>query len=413
MEEVPNKLIKNSDQDNWGKIDFSNLDLVEIDLVEKSRIIWKGRTTVMLITAAFLFMGLFHYTFAPEEFESTALLIQEVESTGGFEGGNNFLRSLTGMNFPTGGGNLSSAARGRTPLPVTLYPLIVNSTDFQKDLIYHEIEFVNLDTTLTLFDYFTNHYKPPVRDRVYGHIRDWTIFLPYTIMAEGRRLIRQVRRSFLGSSSDVQDFQSVLLAEDGTIENGDLDTDSRLLLITREERSVIERMRLRISVVVGGSTTELKTRLPDPKAAALVNALLVERIQDYMTEYRVEKARKNLEDTIKQYEDARKRYDEANYELARFLDENLNIRSNVVQLQEENLRAQRNLRLSVVNSLAQEVEQARLVMQQEIPVFNTLEKPNVPNTSSTGSSDMILVFSVLLGLFVGSGWVLIKSSPSK
>jgi uncharacterized protein involved in exopolysaccharide biosynthesis len=407
MEETSNKLIENSNPDNRRKLDFSDLDLIEIDLVEKSRLIWKGRTTVMLITACFLFIGLFHNTFAPEEFESTAILIQEVESSGGFEGGSNFLRSLTGMNFPAGGGNLSSAARGRTPLPVNLYPLIVNSTEFQKDLIYREIEFANLDTTLTLFDYFTNHFKPPFRDRVYSHIRDWTIFLPYTLLTEGRNLVRQVRRSLIGSSSDAHDFQSVLLAENGIVIEPE--TDSRLLMITRQERSVIERLRLRISVVVGGSTTEIKTMLPDPKAAALVNALLVERIQEYMTEYRVEKARQNLEDTIKQYEDARQRFDEANYELARFLDENLNIRSNVVQLQEENLRAQRNLRLSVVNSLAQEVEQARLVMQQEIPVFNTLEKPNIPNSSSTGSSDLILVFSVLLGLFVGSGWVLLKS----
>lgn len=393
------------DQDDPKQI-HNDLAILEIDLVEKLKFIWDERRKVILITVVFFIFGIFHYTFTPGEYESSATLIQEIESSGSFDGGSAFLRSLTGMNFPVGGssGNLSAAARGRAPLPVHLYPDIVNSSEFLIDLIYRELEFSTLDTTITLYDYFTNFHETPVRDRTYTFIGDVTIYLPFTIFNYLRRAVGNIRSSFSKKNDSLVTGQNSLAESAADV------TDHRLLVISNRERSVIEQMRTRININIGSSTTIITTSLPDPKAAALTNVLLVERIQDFMTEYRIEKARQNLEDTIAQYEEARKRYDEANYELARFLDENLNLRSNIAQLQETNLRDQRNLRLSVYNSLAQEVEQARLLLQQQIPVFNILEKPNIPNSPSTGASDLILVFSVVLGVFGGIAWVLISSS---
>jgi len=389
---------------------LADLQILEIDLAEKVKELWDAKKTILIIMACFVVIGVFHYLTAPDEYESTSTLIQEVESSGASDGGSALLRSLTGINLPSGagGGNLSAAARGRAPLPVNLYPLIVNSSDFQKDLIYREIEFSTLDTTLTLYDYFTRHYQPPVRERVYSHVRNLTIYLPFTVFDYVRGSLRNVRSAFASSSASGGDGQ--IVREDTHIEEIELiEVDDRLLTITPRERSIIERMRLRIEISIGGGVTEILTRLPDPKAAALVNALVVERIQEYMTEYRIEKARQNFENVTLQYEEARTRYEEAQLELAEYQDANINVRSNVVRTQEEYLRDQRNLRFNVYNSLAQEVEQARLVMQQEIPVFNILEKPNVPTSSSTGASDLVLIFSIVLGFFSGVFWVLIRN----
>jgi hypothetical protein len=392
------------------KEQYPDLQVLEIDLVEKVKELWDAKKTILIITACFAAFGLFHYMTAPDDYESSSTLIQEVESSGASDGGSALLRSITGINLPSGagGGNLSAAARGRAPLPVNLYPLIVNSTDFQKDLIYREIEFSTLDTTMTLYDYFTHHYQPPVRERVYSHVQDLTIYLPFTVFDYVRGSLRNVRSAFASSSTSGSDGQ--IIREDTPVEEIELiEVDDRLLTITPRERSIIERMRLRIEISIGGGVTEILTRLPDPKAAALVNALVVERIQEYMTEYRIEKARQNFENVTLQYEEARTRYEEAQLELAEYQDANINVRSNVVRTQEEYLRDQRNLRFNVYNSLAQEVEQARLVMQQEIPVFNILEKPNVPTSSYTGSSDLVLVFSIVLGFFSGAFWVLIRN----
>ena len=395
---------KNDEHNLVGTKTLQDLDFLEIDLSKYVNLLWQSRVTILFITGIFAILGLFHYITAPEEFESEATLIQEVEATGNFDGGNALLRTLTGSNFSIGGGgNLSAAARGRAPLPANLYPLIVNSTDFQKNLIYMEVEFSTLGKSISLYEYFTDYYQPPFRDRAYSLIGDYTIFLPYTIISGVRRGVSNIRSSI--SSSDLDSTVEQIEQEDTT----ELTFDDRLLHVSNRERAVIERMRQRIEITVGGSTTSIKTTLPDPKASAIVSALLVDRIQEFMTDYRVEKARQNLDDIKQQYEDARERYEQAQFELAEYQDSNINVRSAVFATRQEHLRDQRNLRYTIYSSLAQEVEQARMTVQQEMPIFNMLEKPLIPHRPSTGSSDLILVFSVILGFFFGVGWVLIRN----
>ena len=382
--------------------DQDSFNLIEIDLIEKAELIWSERRLIIIISTIFFLLGLFHYSFAPSEYESTSMLIHEIESTGNFDGGGALLRSLTGMNISSSSGNLSAAATGRAPLPVSLYPLIINSTEFQKDLIYRELEFSTLDTTMSLYSYFNDYYQTPLRGRVYNYLLDMTIYLPFNVYRGIRRNFNSIRNSIRTESNNKE------LSEE-PIREVDV-IDERLLSLSNNERRVIEQTRNRITLNIGSSTTEIITMLPDPKATAMVNALLVERIQDYMTEYRIEKAQQNLNAIIRQYNEAKERYEEANHELARFLDENINLSTASARIHEDNLRNQRNLRFSVYNSISQEVEQARMVLEQQIPVFNILEKPNIPNSASGGSSDLILMFSIVIGLFSGVGWVLVKSS---
>src|SRR5690625_5638876 len=71
-------------------------------------------------------------------YQSTAVLIQEADGGTSFDGGG-LLRTLAGGNFPSGGSNLAAAASGRVPLPPSMYPVIIASTDFQQDLIHEPV----------------------------------------------------------------------------------------------------------------------------------------------------------------------------------------------------------------------------------------------------------------------------------
>lgn len=377
----------------------------EIDLAEKARTIWNNRRTILIIIGFFLFVGYFHTEYGPTEYTSTTSLIQESEGASVGDFGSSFLRSLTGLNIPTSGNNnMSAVATGRAPLPVTLYPRIVSSTEFQKELIYTKFEFSNLDTTMTLVDYFEDFNEPPLRDKVYSMITDMTIYLPYTMYKWFRRLFGNVKKTLasgIGSDTDTP--------RKHIDRSADAINDDRLQSITDDESAVMNWLTPRISLTSDGGIMEITTTLPDPKAAALVNARLIEYIQEYITDYRVKKARQNLEATQERYELAKKRYEEAQSELAEFRDENLNLVTQSAQIEGARLNNEASLRFNIYNSVAQELEQARMVLQQQIPVFNPLEKPNVPTSPSTGSSPLIMVFSGILGLFVGVGWVLIRS----
>src|SRR5690625_5702099 len=91
-------------------------------------------------------------------------------------------------------------------------------------------------------------------------------------------------------------------------------------------------------------------------------------------------------------------YEQADLELALFLDQNINLSTNVAETRVQYLQNQLNLRFNVYNSLAQEVEQARMSLEQQIPVFSVLEKSNLPSGPSTGSSNLVLILSIVIGL---------------
>lgn len=377
---------------------------IDIDLIGKARDIWDGRRTILLFIVACIALAYFHSEFGPTEYISTTSLIQESEGASVRDFGSSFLQSLTGMNISTGSSaNMSAVATGRAPLPVSLYPVIVRSTEFQKELIYTELEFSSLDSTLTLFDYYHDHLDASLRDQVYSIAKNMTIYLPFTVLDWTKSLLRKGKNilvSLWRGESNTQNEQA---------EEVEVIQDDRLQSVTPEESSVINWLIIRIALASEGGIMQISTTLPDPKAAALVNVELVEHIQDYITEYRIKKARQNLEETLERFEIAKQRYEEAQYRLAEFRDENINLTTEAAQIEESRLSNEASLRFNIYNSIAQEVEQARMILQQQIPVFNTLEKPNVPSSPSTGTSPLLMVVAGLLGLFIGVGWVLIRS----
>ncbi len=386
---------------------FQDLDIIEIDLYEKAKSLWDGRRTILIFVIACLVLGYFHVEYGPTEYNSTASVIQESEGAASMDIGSSFLRSITGMNIQSSSGNLSAAATGRAPLPVSLYPKIISSTGFQKELIYTELEFSKLDTTITLYDYYHEFNEPALRDKVYSFVGDMTIFLPFTVYDWIKDAFGSLKSGISGlwkgdSGSDNE--------RTANSTDEDVIVDERLQSITSKEMAVINWMRLRIDLLSEGGIIEITTRLPDPKAAAVVNAHLVEHIQDYIKDYRIKKAKQNLDAVLERYQVAKERYEEAQNELAEFRDQNLNLTTNAAQIEESRLSNEVSLRSSVYNSVAQEVEQARMILQRQIPVFNPLEKPNVPTSPSTGSSPLLLVFSGVLGFFGGVGWVLIRNT---
>src|SRR6056297_387590 len=353
----------------------------EIDLLELAKKIWQGRWKIIKITSVFIFLGVFWALFSAEEFESDALLMPEIQTEE--VGGASQLLQRFGGAFGLGGGGGMPAGT----IPPQIYPQIVNSISFQLKLLEQELHFREYEVTTTWPDFLENHYSRPIT----GYIKDYTVGLPFTILGGVKSLF-----------SSEEEEEGAMLTEDVL--------EQEYISLSQEEFEIIKQLRERINVSQDQETGLLTTRvkLQDARAAAEMNRYLINLLKEYVTEYRVEKARQNLEFAEQQKNEAEERFRETQLALAEFQDRNVTISTARAQTELERLQDEKNLALNVYQSLAQRVEEARLNLQEQTPIFSEVQPANVPTERSEPKRGMMVIIFTLLGGILSVGWVLIQ-----
>ncbi len=349
----------------------------EVDIWDLVRIIWDGRKYIAIFSLVFLAFGVFHISNGPTEYSSEAVLLQE--SARETSSAQRFMQNF-GDNF---GFRQPSDQPGR--ISPSMYPTIIQSVAFQYDLIFEELEFSRFNEPITLYEFFNDHYEPPFRDKVYSFIRAYTIQFPFRVFDY------IVNFSF---------FEEERVEREEEI----VEIDERLLSLSSDERRPISAIENRISLSIDGNLITVRTNMPDPKAAAMLNVLVIERIQEYVTNYQIEKTQQNVNFIRQQKEQAKERYEEAQRALAEFRDQNINLSTNVARTEDQRLSNQQSLTFNIYNSIAVELEQAQLRLQEETPVFSVFQKSSLP-TSSSGGSNRILAVFLIMGAFTGFAWV--------
>jgi len=351
----------------------------EYDLIDLIKPIWDGRITILKFVTFFLLVGIFVALFSGEEFESESILIPEIQQAQQGRAGQ--LLQQFGGAFGLGGGTLSDGSSAT--IPPMVYPRIVNSLSFQAELLKKEIDFRSYGVKTTLPDFFENHYNRPIT----SIILDYTVKLPFTI------------RAAIGSE------ETTLISE------SDYDLDQGLLVFTQKEIQLINDLRDRISVNIDQESglLNVKTKLPDPRAAAEINRAVTQLLKDYVTEYRIEKARQDLEFIEEQHQNARERFQDRQMVLAEFRDQNVSLATARAQTELERLQDEKNLAFNIYNSLSQQLEQSRIKLQEQTPVFTELQRANVPTERSEPKRALLLIACIIIGLFLSVIWIYVSN----
>ena len=124
----------------------------EIDLIALVKTLWLGRSVIVRSTLIFMGLGIFVALSAPDEYTSTIVVkptLSDPETKlGGSLGG---LAAMAGINF----GGTSSVAE----IHPTLYPKIVESYSFQKELMESAIYVADLNTEISFEKYYTEFHS--------------------------------------------------------------------------------------------------------------------------------------------------------------------------------------------------------------------------------------------------------------
>lgn len=155
---------------------------------------------------------------------------------------------------------------------------------------------------------------------------------------------------------------------------------SQAIELTREKETLIKEISSRVAVSFDRKTgvITLSAKMPDPVAAASVTNLTIEYLITYVTKYRTEKAKRNLEFVKKQLDESKRRYQNAESALASYQDRNRSLILQTAKIQEARLTSDFTLAQSIYNDLNRQYEQAKIKLEEETPVLKVHEPTQIP-----------------------------------
>lgn len=345
----------------------------EIDLIEIARKLWASRKLIIKVTLTFALLGLLIAILTPNYYTATCTMVPQ---TGAKSGSGNLsgLAAIAGINI----GSFSSGE----VLSPTVYPKILNNVNFQKELLYSEYSFAKAEKPISYYEYATNNEYSTFN--LLGTLKRYTIGLPSVII--GAISNNKVDKTIIDSS----------MAND------------HIYSLTYKENNVINGINSNLSLNLNskdGYITISYTNA-EPKVSAEVVLKAQQLLQKYITEFKLEKVRSNLEFVERSYEDAKQNFETKQNELARFRDANKSLASAMARTQEEKLTSEYNLLLSVYTELAKQKEQAKIAVTETTPILTIIEPVIIPAVKSGPRRIIILVGYTFLGLIAGIGWIL-------
>lgn len=186
-------------------------------------------------------------------------------------------------------------------------------------------------------------------------------------------------------------------------------SDSGTIELSEEDARKLESLRKVIIADVDKKTaiTTLSVTLQDPKVVATVADSVVSKLQQYITTYRISKAKEDCKYLEMLYKERQQEYYEAQQRYARYVDANSNVVFQSTLAERERLQNDMNLAYQVYSQVAQQLQVARAKVQEEKPVFAVVEPAVVPLQPS-GTSRKVIMLGIMFLTIAGTGtWELL------
>jgi hypothetical protein len=342
-----------------------------IDIIALLKNLWVARKTILKITLAFTFLGLFVAIFSKNEFTASTTFVPLAQGSSAGGGSLGSLASLAGINI---GGGVSSEE-----ISPELYPQIVGSIPFQLELLNTPLTIEGQTAPVSYSDYYKNIYRPGLL----SNIKKYTLGLPGVLIA------------LVGSAPEN------LEASAGVKE-------SELIAISKKEYELIELLESQIILDVNANEgfISISATLPEAIASAQVVLKAQQLLQEYALEFKTQKSMDQLQYIEERYAEKEKASKEIKIALARFQDQNTSINTALGRTKLLQLQAEYDLAFTVYSELAKQLETQRLQVKKDTPLFTVLKPVTIPNEKSAPSRAVILVVCLFLGFVVSVGFVL-------
>ncbi|WP_290450812.1 Wzz/FepE/Etk N-terminal domain-containing protein [uncultured Muribaculum sp.] len=196
-----------------------------------------------------------------------------------------------------------------------------------------------------------------------------------------------------------------LFTSDDEVAEGD---SINIFHLSPKENDIVLALSSRISANVDTKTSviTLSSTMQDPVVSAMLADTIAMRLREYVTEYRTNKARQDMEYAQKLNDEARDEYYKAQQRYADYTDKNQGLILRSAQTERDRLQNESSLAFNLYNQTAQQLQMAKAKVQQTTPVYTVVQPATVPLRPSKPSKVLILVGFVFLAVVAASAWIL-------
>lgn len=348
-----------------------------IDIIALVKSLWEGRKTVIIWTCAFIVLGLVAALTMKREYSVSTVMVPQLNS----KSTSSSLSSLASL----AGFDLSSASSGAELSPL-IYPQIVNSVPFRLELMHTPLHYNKCDTMISMFD-----YAEAKLDKGFslGTIKKYTIGLPFVIL-----------KAIRGEQPEVE-----LRTESGS----DSVAEAQPMVVSVKESAMLEDFGKVVSLAVDkkeGYIT-LTVNGSEPIQTAELAMKAQQLLQEEVTRFRIEKSESELEYIQARYDEIKKEAESYQEQLARITDRSQSMTTTRDRIEHDRIQAKYTVANSIYNEMAKQLEQAKMQVKKDTPVYTVIQPVTVPMKAANSRAKTLVVWT-FLGFILGCGIVLGK-----
>ena len=351
-----------------------------IDIMALVKQLWDGRKTIIIWTCAFIVLGFVAALTMKRTYAVSTVMVPQLSSSK--SSSLSSLASLAGFDLGT-----SSSSSELSPL---IYPQIVSSVPFRLELMNTPIHYAKCDTAISMYDYSLSDYgKPGPVGQVFGAIKKYTIGLPGVIL------------------SAIRPKKEPIVLPGGEGEGSDA---AKPLVINEDEEKVLKALAQNVTLAVDkkeGYVT-LNVTGSEPIQTAELAMVAQQLLQREITRFRVEKSQSELDYIQARYDEIKKETESYQDQLARANDRAQNVASSRDDMERVRIQNKYNISNSIYSELAKQLEQGKMQVKKDTPVFTVVQPITVPTQASNSRAKTLIVWTFFGGV-LGCGIVLGKN----
>jgi len=362
-------------QENINNTPIGQEEEEGIDIIALVKSLWDGRLTVIICTVVFMLLGLVAALTMKRTYSVSTVMVPQLNSKS--NSSLSSLASLAGFDLGT-----ATSAAELSPL---IYPQIVNSVPFRLEMMHTPLHYSKSDTLISMIDYAEAGYEKPT---VFDLVKKYTLGLPGVIMG-----------AIKGEQPEVE------LKSEGN----DADGTAKPLVVSVKEHKMLEKfgevMSLAVDKKEGYITLTVNGREPLQTAELAMKAQ--QKLQDEVTRFRIEKSENELAYIQARYDEVKQENDRYQEQLATITDRSQNVATTRARIERDRIQAKYNVASSIYNEMAKQLEQAKMQVKKDTPVFTVIQPVTVPMKASNSRAKTLVVWT-FLGIILGCGIVLAK-----